>query len=111
MSMSECEKCHEPYGFGCLCSTGAGNTPANAKTGRKMQHDVGKVISLTNQKTKHIIERDGFAVTGFVLTHTDGRKCIVDMSAVRWFHDTDGRAFFRMMHPENAPNLPSTPPE
>lgn len=68
------------------------------------EYDLSRVIRLTHQKTKHIIERDGFAVTGFVLTHEDGRKCLVDMSAVRWFHDKDGLAFFRMMHPDNLPS-------
>ena len=65
-----------------------------------MQYDMSNVIGLTHNKTAHIIARDGFAMTGFVLTHEDGRKCIVDMSAVRWFHDTDGRKFFAMMHPD-----------
>lgn len=64
-----------------------------------MQYDMSKVIGLTHNKTAHVITRDGFAMTGFVLTHEDGRKCIVDMSAVRWFHDKDGKAFFAMMHP------------
>lgn len=67
----------------------------------KNEYNLSQVIRLTHNKTQHIIDRDGFAVTGFVLTHTDGRKCIVDMSAVRWFHDNDGLAFFMMMHPDN----------
>lgn len=69
-----------------------------------MQYDMSKVIGLTHNKTAHIIARDGFAMTGFVLTHEDGRKCIVDMSAVRWFHDTDGLKFFAMMHPNEVPS-------
>jgi hypothetical protein len=69
----------------------------------EMPYDMSKVIGLTHNKVAHIIARDCFAVTGFVLTHEDGSKCIVDMSAVRWFHDADGRAFFRMMHPDNLP--------
>jgi hypothetical protein len=69
-----------------------------------MQYNMSKVIGLTHNKTAHIIARDGFEMTGFVLTHPDGRKCIVDMSAVRWFHDTDGKAFFGMMHPNETPS-------
>lgn len=69
----------------------------------KRQHDLSAVIPLTHRKTSDIVKRDGFAITGFVLTHPDGRKCIVDMSVVRWFHDKDGKAFFWMMHPDNPP--------
>lgn len=61
------------------------------------EYDLGQVIHLTHQKTKHIIERDGFAVTGFVLTNEAGEKCIVDMSAVRWMARDE---FFKMMHPD-----------
>lgn len=66
--------------------------------GRKMQYDMSKVTGLTHNKTAHIIARDGFAMTGFVLTHEDGRKCIVDMSAVRWFHDK--KTWADVMFPE-----------
>ena len=64
------------------------------------EYDFTNVIHLTHHKAQHIIERDGFVLTGFVLTkNKEGReyaKCIVDMSAVRWFDD--GMTFFRMMH-------------
>jgi hypothetical protein len=64
------------------------------------EYDFSNVIHLTHHKAQHIIERDGYVLTGFVLTkNKEGReysKCIVDMSAVRWFDD--GMTFFRMMH-------------
>lgn len=41
---------------------------------------------ITAQKAAHIIERDGYKVTGIVLTLDDGRACIVNMGAVRWLH-------------------------
>jgi hypothetical protein len=50
---------------------------------------------LTREKAAHICDRHGFLATGYVLTGS-GQKCIVDLSAVRWF-DTD--AFWSMMHP------------
>jgi len=53
-------------------------------------------MDLTHKKTKQLIQRDGFFVSGFVLTREDGSKCVVDMSAVRW---TDADEFFKMMHP------------
>ena len=59
-------------------------------------YDLNGVTDLTHQKTKHIIQRDRFFVSGFVLTREDGKKCIVDMSAVRWM---DCDEFFKMMHP------------
>ena len=58
-----------------------------------------KVIHLTKNKTEHIIETRDYEVTGFVLTNKDGSKCVIDMSAVRWFDDKND--FFRMMHPNN----------
>lgn len=63
------------------------------------EYDFTHVIHLTHRKAQHIIERDGYAITGFVLTRggpDKHSKCIVDMSAVRWFDD--GMTFFRMMH-------------
>jgi hypothetical protein len=64
------------------------------------EYDFSNVIHLTHHKAQDIIKRDGYVVTGFVLTkNKEGReysKCIVDMSAVRWFDD--GMVFFRMMH-------------
>lgn len=72
-------------------------------------YDMSQVIRLTHNKAKHVIKQNGYAVTGFVLTHEDGRKCLVDMSAVRWFHDKDGRAFFEMMHPDAKRAAPVAP--
>lgn len=62
-----------------------------------MDYDLTGVDRLTENKAKHIIERDGHTITGFVLTKPNGEKCIVDQSAVRWFFD--GADFFKMMHP------------
>lgn len=58
--------------------------------------DIQNIDRLTREKTKHIMSRDGFSITGFVLTDETGKKCIVDMSAVRWM---DCDEFFKMMHP------------
>jgi len=60
-------------------------------------YDLSDVIQLTHRKTKDIIARDNYAITGFVLTNDYGDKCIVDMSAVRWLSDKE---FFKMMHPD-----------
>jgi hypothetical protein len=59
---------------------------------------------LTELKAANIAKRDGFRITGYVLTHEDGRKCIVDMSAVRWL---DRDEFWRLMHP--TPRRPEGP--
>jgi len=59
-------------------------------------YDLSGVMDLTHKKTKQIIQRYGFFVSGFVLTREDGSKCVVDMSAVRWM---DADEFFKMMHP------------
>lgn len=61
--------------------------------------DLSHIIRLTHTKTKGIIEQHKYNITGFVLTNDDGKKCISDMAAVRWF---EGKDFFAMMH--------STPP-
>jgi hypothetical protein len=79
--------------FGTLLFTGSSS--------QHDQYDLSAVIRLTHEKTKQIIERDGHKITGFVMTKDDGEKCIVDMSAVRWFFK--GEDFSRMMHPDNAP--------
>jgi hypothetical protein len=65
------------------------------------EYDMSKVMPLTHSKAKHIITRDGFSVTGFVLTKETGKKCLVDMSAVRWMSCDE---FFKMMHPESEAN-------
>lgn len=64
-------------------------------------YDMSKVVHLTHRKARDIIARNGYALTGFVLTDTDGRKCIVDMSAVRWFDKPED--FFRLMHTDALP--------
>jgi hypothetical protein len=59
---------------------------------------------LTERKMQSVIER-GYKVTGYTLTNEQGQKCIVDMSAVRWFdknHD-----FMRMMNAEAANEIES----
>ena len=57
---------------------------------------------LTAKKADHICERDGYAVTGVVLTLPDGRACIVNRSAVRWLHGDDD--LFNLMHTDTAMN-------
>ncbi|AST86256.1 hypothetical protein CIG66_07170 [Ralstonia pseudosolanacearum] len=52
--------------------------------------------SLTEEKAAHIVERDGFAVTGYVLALLDGRRCIVEKSAVRWLNKDQ---MWAVMHP------------
>lgn len=56
---------------------------------------------LTRQKATHIIARDGFQVSGVVLTKPNGSVCIVDKSAVRWL---TGDELFRVMHPDAPPD-------
>jgi hypothetical protein len=64
---------------------------------------------LTRKKAAHIIARDGFYATGYVLGGgmADGRRCIVEMGAVRWL--TTGEAW-KLMHPDAQP-APSAPLE
>lgn len=57
---------------------------------------------LTAKKADHICERDGYAVTGVVLTLSGGRACIVNRSAVRWLHGDDD--LFNLMHTDTAIN-------
>ena len=64
-----------------------------------LTHDLNHINRLTHTKTKGITEQHKYNITGFVLTNGDGKKCISDMAAVRWFENED---FFAMMH--------STPP-
>lgn len=71
------------------------------------EYDLSQVIQLTHNKTKHIIARDRFSVTGFVLTKENGDKCIVDMSAVRWMSRDE---FFTMMHPVPNANVTGAEP-
>ena len=51
---------------------------------------------LTAQKVEAICEREPYDVTGVVLSLPDGRACIVNQSAVRWFHGE--RDFWELMH-------------
>ncbi|MCT9125365.1 hypothetical protein [Cupriavidus gilardii] len=55
---------------------------------------------LTREKAAHIIARDGFQVSGVVMTKPNGSVCIVDKSAVRWM---DSMELFRVMHPDAPP--------
>ena len=73
------------------------------------EYDLSNVIHLTHNKAKHIIKSRGYSVTGFVLTREDGGKCIVDMSAVRWFDDK--LVFQRMMHSDTPKEWLSPPVE
>jgi len=57
---------------------------------------------LTAQKAAHIIERDGYTVTGVVMTLPDGRACIVNRSAVRWLQGKD--ELFNLLHTDTAAN-------
>lgn len=64
--------------------------------------DTFRVDRLTNEKASHIAIRDGYQVTGYVMTHVvdkETRKVIVDCSAVRWMGGTE---FFEIMHPPQA---------
>ncbi len=61
---------------------------------------------LTAQKVEAICEREPYDVTGVVLSLPDGRACIVNQSAVRWFHGP--RDFWNVLHPESKP-LPWKP--
>jgi hypothetical protein len=65
--------------------------------------DLSQVNRLTHFKTNGIIDAHKYNITGFVLTNGDGKKCISDMAAVRWF---DNKDFFGMMH-----NEPAYPPQ
>jgi hypothetical protein len=68
----------------------------------EVEYDLSQVINLTHRKAKSVIKDCGYNVTGFVLTREDRGKCIVDMSAVRWFEQ---REFIEMMHPvETSPS-------
>ena len=41
---------------------------------------------LTAEKTETIMDRDGYQISGFVLCSPDGKRAIVEMSAVRWLN-------------------------
>ena len=62
---------------------------------------------LTAEKADHICERDGYAVTGVVLTLPDGRACLVNMSAVRWLEDQND--LWEIMRPVEQPLTSAAP--
>lgn len=62
------------------------------------EHDLEFVDYLTHSKTLKVIDGRGYKITGFVLTDNDGRKCIVNTGAVRWFDKPE--CFTKMMHPD-----------
>ena len=58
---------------------------------------------LTARKAADICARDGYQVTGVVLSRKDGSACIVNRSAVRWLSGT--RDLWNLMfsnHNDNA---------
>lgn len=65
---------------------------------------------LTERKAADICDRDGYDVTGVVMTRvakegddfTGVQRCIVNLGAVRWFFDSG--AWQRTMFPENQPD-------
>ncbi|MCO8609685.1 hypothetical protein KGP95_13320 [Burkholderia multivorans] len=54
---------------------------------------------LTDEKANHIIQRDGYKLTGAVLCASDGRRCIVDLGAVRWLTKAEA---WKLMHPDES---------
>jgi len=70
-------------------------TPPQRTEQEPLTHDLSHINRLTHTKTKGITEQHKYNITGFVLTNDDGKKCISDMAAVRWFENED---FFAMMH-------------
>lgn len=56
---------------------------------------------LTDEKANHIIARDGFKLTGVVLSKPDGARCIVEMSAVRWLTNDEMWAILHPVQPES----------
>lgn len=67
---------------------------------------------LTADKAACIAERDGYKVTGVVMTRvaqesddfTGVQRCIVNLGGVRWFHDAQ-RWHDEIMFPEGRPKL------
>ncbi|MEX3917937.1 hypothetical protein AB4Y43_17095 [Paraburkholderia sp. BR10872] len=67
------------------------------------------VAPLAREKAARIIERCGYEITGYTLTHRAGtRKAIVDGTAIRWFPDA---ADFERMLRWKEPVGPATPPD
>lgn len=55
--------------------------------------------NLTERKAAHIIERDGYKATGYVMMNEQGEVCIVNKSAVRWLSKD---AYWALMFPNEA---------
>ena len=74
----------------------------SASVTRKQHIDALVSDRLTADKADHICEREGYSVTGVVLTLPDGRACIVNRSAVRWLHgETD---LWNLLHTDSGLN-------
>ena len=74
----------------------------SASVTRKQHIDALVGDRITADKADHICDRDGYAVTGVVLTLPDGRACIVNRSAVRWLHgETD---LWNLLHTDSGLN-------
>ncbi|MGK2829186.1 hypothetical protein ACSI5F_03655 [Ralstonia pseudosolanacearum] len=61
---------------------------------------------LTEEKTAHIAQCDGFAFSGYVLAKGDGARCIVEKSAVRWLSKDE---MWAVMHPPEAAQQQAEP--
>lgn len=114
MVKCSCGDCYQPdsFGAGFIAATGHCencDTVEQIKQEQDHEYDLSNVIHLTHNKAKHIIESRGYSVTGFLLTNASGGKCIVDMSAVRWFDDK--LVFQRMMHSDTPKEWLSPPIE
>jgi hypothetical protein len=92
---------YPPKSWKCACGANLyiDSNGAPASKSDQAEYDLSGVIGLTHTKAKGIIKDRGYKVTGFVLTNEGKGKCIVDMSAVRWFDQTID--FQRMMHPDH----------
>ena len=65
---------------------------------------------LTVEKTAVVMNRDQYQITGFVLCHpVSGRRCIVEMSAVRWL--TKEESWWLMHISKDLPISKSEPAE
>ena len=61
----------------------------------------GEVTSLTELKTRSIIEGGAYQITGYVLSNEDGKRAVVDRGAVRWIEKD---AMWDLMHgPDTQP--------
>lgn len=70
-------------------------------SGKAAQQQAESVLGLTNDrltedKAAHIMRRDGYTVTGYVLALEDGHRCVVEKSAVRWLSKDE---MWNVMHP------------